>query len=64
MQPGHDGTIRGLLQLSSASATFRRTRRLPRALGRRIAKKDHKYNCVVLKVTNIHQANVNEHDES
>ena len=45
---------------SSAGATIRRTRWLPRALSRRGAKKDKKY----MKVTNIHQAKVNEHDIS
>ena len=42
-------------------ATIRRTRRLPRALGQRGRQK---FNCVVQKVTKIHQKIGNEHDES
>jgi len=47
--------MRGMI---NAGAT---TRRLPRALGQMGRQK---YNCVVQKVTNVHQVKVNEHDES
>ena len=38
--------------MARAGVTIRRTRRLPRALGHRGRQK---YNCVVQKVTNVHQ---------
>jgi len=50
----------GVQALISAGATIRRTRRLPRALNQRGRQK---YNCAVPEVMNIHQAEVNEHDE-
>jgi len=44
---------------SSAGATVRRTRQLPRALAKGGAKNDQKYKCVMQEVTNICQVKVN-----
>jgi len=47
----------------SAGSTFRRTQRLPWARGQtRRQKRSKKYSCVFLKVTNVHEVKLNEHD--
>ena len=51
--------------MPDAGATFRQTRWMPETLGRRGPKKSQeRFNYVVVKVTNVQQVKVNEHDES
>jgi len=49
----------------TGATLFRQTRQLPKALGQGggAKKSQEMFNYVVVKVTNVHQVKVNEHDE-